>query len=109
MVLDVELAEKIIDKLADCTDYNVNIMNDKGIIVASKDKSRVGTFHEVALEIVQKKLDYKEVEAEDTFLGAKPGINMPLEHKKTIIGVLGLTGSFQNGQTDVRGGGRSGL
>ena len=49
MVLDVELAEKIIDKLADCTDYNVNIMNDKGIIVASKDKSRVGTFHEVAL------------------------------------------------------------
>ena len=104
MVLDVELAEKIIDKLADCTDYNVNIMNDKGIIVASKDKSRVGTFHEVALEIVQKKLDYKEVEAEDTFLGAKPGINMPLEHKKTIIGVLGLTGSFQNGQTDVRGG-----
>ncbi len=105
MVLDVELAEKIIDKLADCTDYNVNIMNDKGIIVASKDKSRVGTFHEVALEIVQKKLDYKEVEAEDTFLGAKPGINMPLEYKKTIIGVLGLTGSFQNGQTDVRGGG----
>lgn len=104
MVLDVELAEKIIDKLADCTDYNVNIMNDKGIIVASKDKSRVGTFHEVALEIVQKKLDYKEVEAEDTFLGAKPGINMPLEYKKTIIGVLGLTGSFQNGQTDVRGG-----
>ena len=69
MVLDVELAEKIIDKLADCTDYNVNIMNDKGIIVASKDKSRVGTFHEVALEIVQKKLDYKEVEGGGHFPG----------------------------------------
>lgn len=81
------MAERIIDKLVGCTDYNINIMNEKGIIVASKDKSRIGTFHEVAFEIVSKGLDYKEVEAEDTFLGVKPGINMALEYKKKIIGV----------------------
>ena len=86
-MLDVELAERIIDKLVGCTDYNINIMNEKGIIVASKDKSRIGTFHEVAFEIVSKGLDYKEVEAEDTFLSVKPGINMALEYKKKIIGV----------------------
>ena len=97
-MLEVELAEKIIDKLSGVTDYNINIMNEQGIIVASKDKSRIGTFHEVAFEIVNKKLDYKEVEAEDTFLGTKPGINMALEYKKKIIGVLGLTGQDNTGE-----------
>lgn len=93
-MLDVRLAEKIIDRLAECTDYNINIMDERGTIVASRDKSRVGTFHEVAFEIVSKKLDSKEVEAEDTFLGTKAGINMALEYKRDIIGVLGLTGKI---------------
>ncbi|QNM06703.1 CdaR family transcriptional regulator [Qiania dongpingensis] len=94
-MLDVELAEKIIEKLTECTDYNINIMNERGIIVASTDKSRVGTFHEVAFEIINKKLDFKEVEAEDTFLGTKAGINMALEYKRNVIGVLGLTGEIE--------------
>ena len=97
-MLNVELAERVIDKLSGCTEYNINIMNEKGIIVASKDKSRIGTFHEAAFEIIDKKLDYKTVEAEDTYLGTKPGINMAMEYKKKIIGVLGLTGEADNGE-----------
>lgn len=91
-MLNVELAEKIIDQLTECTDYNINIMDDRGIIVASRDKSRVGTFHEIAFEIVQKKLEVKEVEAKDNFLGTRAGINMALEYERRIIGVLSITG-----------------
>ncbi|MCI8465486.1 MAG: CdaR family transcriptional regulator [Lachnospiraceae bacterium] len=91
-MLNVELAEKIIDRLTECTDYNINIMDERGIIVASRDKSRVGTFHEVAFEIVRQNMESKEVEAEDTFLGTKAGINMALEYKRNVIGVIGITG-----------------
>ncbi len=91
-MLNVELSEKIIDRLTECTGYNINIMDERGIIVASRDKSRVGTFHEIAFEIVQKKLEVKEVEAEDTYPGTKAGINMALEYKRSTIGVLGITG-----------------
>lgn len=93
-MLDIKLTEKIIDKLAECTDYNINIMNEKGIVIASRDRSRVGTFHEVAWEIISKKLELKEVEAEDTFLGTKAGLNMALEFRKETVGVIGITGKI---------------
>ena len=47
-MLDKILAERFIDKISEFTEYNVNIMNEKGIIIASKDKDRIGGFHEIA-------------------------------------------------------------
>ena len=94
-MLDVGLTERIIEKLADCTDYNINIMDEKGIFIASTDKSRIGTFHEAAFEIVQKNLESREITGEDTFLGTREGVNMALKYKNRTIGVLGLTGEIE--------------
>ncbi|MCI9068423.1 MAG: hypothetical protein HFI65_07130 [Lachnospiraceae bacterium] len=33
-MLNVELSEKIIDRLTECTGYNINIMDERGIILA---------------------------------------------------------------------------
>ena len=91
-MLDVELAEKFIEKMSECTKYNINIMNKRGEIIASSDKSRVGTFHEIAYTIVQKQLDFVEVNFEEKFLGVRKGINMALKYKNETIGVIGVTG-----------------
>lgn len=94
-MLEVDLAEKLIEKLGECTNYNINIMNEKGIIIASKDRSRIGTFHEIAYRIIEEQLEFLEVDNENTFLGVKTGINMALKYKKDIIGVIGLTGEIK--------------
>lgn len=45
-ILDPTLAQKFIEKTAKYLDYNINILNDKGIIGASKDSSRLGCLME---------------------------------------------------------------
>ena len=52
-MIDALLAKKFIERITQYTEYNVNIMDEKGIIIASKNTSRIGTFHEVALQIIQ--------------------------------------------------------
>ncbi|MGE4484477.1 MAG: CdaR family transcriptional regulator [Oscillospiraceae bacterium] len=91
-MLEVELAEKFIEKMSECTKYNINIMNMRGEIIASGDNSRVGTFHEIAYTIIQKQLDFVEVNFEEKFLGVRKGINMALKYKNETIGVIGVTG-----------------
>ena len=44
-MFDVEIARKFIERLTAYTSYNVNIMNERGIIIASRNPERIGTFH----------------------------------------------------------------
>lgn len=91
-MMDHELAERLIGKLVSYMDYNVNLMDEKGIIIASTDKGRVGSFHEIAYNIMKKSQDIVEVEDNDGFLGVRSGINMALEFEHKKIGVVGVTG-----------------
>ena len=50
-MLEETLAKKLIERVSEYTSYNVNIMNEDGIIIASVDPKRVGTFHEAAYVI----------------------------------------------------------
>lgn len=52
-MLENSLAEKLIEQVTRYTSYNVNIMNEKGVIIASRNPERIGKFHEVAWQIVQ--------------------------------------------------------
>lgn len=91
-MIDVMLAEQFIEKMSDWTAYNINIMNEKGIIIASRDKSRIGTFHEVAYQMLQNGEGCKEVGTEKGYLGVKRGVNMTIDYKNQAVGVIGLTG-----------------
>lgn len=90
------LAKKYIEKIDPSFDYNVNIMNDKGIIVASKDKTRIGDFHEVAYGLLTGKLHTGVIEEQGKYIGTKPGINMFIDYKGKHVGVICVTGDPAN-------------
>ncbi len=87
-----EIAEKFITKLTAYTKYNINIMDDRGVIIASRNPERVGTFHEAAFDIIKNNREIVHVSQDDRMLGTKPGVNLPLHHHNRVIGVIGVTG-----------------
>lgn len=87
-ILEPELAQKFIDKIAKHLEYNINIMNDKGIIIASKDASRVGNFHEVAFSMLEGTLETGIVNENQKYLGTKPGVNLFIDYKNKHEGVM---------------------
>lgn len=91
-MLDIALAEKFVKKATNYTQYNINIMNENGSIIASSDPDRVGSFHEVAYKIMNSDKDIIEVVSEDQFQGGRTGINIALFYKRKKVGVVGITG-----------------
>ncbi|WP_407372049.1 CdaR family transcriptional regulator [Carnobacterium sp.] len=82
-------ASLIVSKLMEDIPYNINIMNDLGIIIASGDSKRIGTSHRAAERAIKEK---KIIEVyRDTHL-EKKGTNEPIIYEGTIMGVVGITG-----------------
>ena len=92
-MIELVLAKKFIEQVTQYTDYNINIMNDQGVIIASRDPKRVGTFHEVAYYIVTGPEDMVVTSSDDDYPGVKPGINMVINIDGRREGVVGITGS----------------
>lgn len=88
-----EIAERFIARLTAYTDYNINIMNNKGIIIASRNPERIGTFHEIAFDIVTNRKDMIEVTESSKFVGVYPGVNLLLTQNGLPVGVIGVTGA----------------
>lgn len=91
-MLEVSLAQKLIEQITGYTSYNVNIMNGDGIIIASRDAERVGTFHEPAWQILHGAEDMITVESENDYPGVSRGINMVIAIDGKREGVVGVTG-----------------
>lgn len=92
ITLDTNLANRIIEKVKQYTDYNINIMNDRGVIVASLTEDRVGNFHEIAMRIIQGNQDEIVVNCDSKYVGTKSGVNIAVYYKNKKIGVVGITG-----------------
>lgn len=90
--LDATFANQIIEKVREYTDYNINIMNERGIIVASLTRERIGTFHEIAMRIIQGDQDEIVVEKNQKYVGTREGVNIAFYYKNRKIGVIGITG-----------------
>ena len=87
-------AKDIVDEISKLVKQNVNLMNEKGIIIASCDKERIGQFHEGAFKIITEKLDEYYINDEQSSETARKGLNLPLELDGEIVGVVGITGSY---------------
>lgn len=92
MYLHKNTATKIIREISMILDYDINIMDEKGAILASTDPSRVGMFHEGAFRIIQHQLKELPVYEDGQYQGCRKGINLPIVLKDKIIGVIGITG-----------------
>ena len=91
-MIETELAKKFIEQVTQYTEYNINIMNEQGVIIASRDPKRVGSFHEVAYYIVTGSEDMVVTSTEEDYPGVKPGINMVINIDGRREGVVGITG-----------------
>ncbi|MFU0799561.1 MAG: Transcriptional regulator, CdaR [Xylanivirga thermophila] len=92
-MIEVPLAKKFIEQVTQYTDYNINIMDHKGIIIASSDPKRVGSFHQVAYNIVNGTDDIVETFDNNDYPGVLPGINMVIKLEGKREGCVGITGS----------------
>jgi carbohydrate diacid regulator len=92
-MLQPELAEKIVREVQKLITEEIIVVNTQGIIMASTNRSRIGTFHEGALITSQQKKKLIITENETSQLkGVKSGINLPIFFQQEVIGVIGITG-----------------
>ena len=85
------LAEQIVNTIKDVCNHDINFIDCSGIILASTNPARIGTFHEIGLKAAQTGTSI-EVTEDDSFSGTQKGINMPLYHEGRILAVIGITG-----------------
>jgi carbohydrate diacid regulator len=92
-MLQPELAEKIVREVQKLITEEIIVVNIEGTIMASTNRSRIGTFHEGALVTSQQKKKLIITENETSKLkGVKSGINLPIFFQQEVIGVIGITG-----------------
>ncbi|WP_448632704.1 MULTISPECIES: sugar diacid recognition domain-containing protein [Pseudomonas fluorescens group] len=91
--LDHDLAQDIVDRAMAILPYNVNVMDNQGLILGSGEPERVNTRHEGA-QLVLANGRVVEIDAHTArhLKGVQPGINLPLMLDQRLIGVLGITG-----------------
>jgi carbohydrate diacid regulator len=98
MRIEAAECQKIVDRVIIILGKNINIMNDQGIIIASGNKKRIGTYHEAAKLAAHTKREIM-VDTDTRFVGCKKGINLPIYNADEVIGVIGITGE----PTEVKG------
>lgn len=89
--ITVELAQNIVMDMKKIINQDINYMNEKGIIVASTDVKRVGSFHGGAKK-VSKTNNKLIINYNEEYTGSFKGINLPIYFNHEIVGVLGITG-----------------
>ena len=95
MKLSTQIASSIVKEINQVIDENINIMDAKGMIMASSDPNRIGNFHEGAHTVVEHNLDQLIIKSENEYKGSKPGINIPIRFREETVGVIGMTGSSE--------------
>lgn len=94
MLLNKDIAQKLVDNIMESLGHNINIMNENGIIIASGSLERIGTYHQIAAEAIRQRerIDIYEGNISE-YIGVKEGINMPFYFHNKIAGVIGITGN----------------
>src|SRR5699024_12622049 len=82
--------------------YNINIMDEKGIILGSGHAQRINNFHEGALLVLKfgQPIVINEQDKEK-WKGAKPGVKLPIHLNRKLVGVFVFYGNIQD---DVQSG-----
>lgn len=91
MKLDKSLAFQVVSTIKDTCGQDINFIDKHGIIFASTNSDRIGTFHAVGHKAAQTKQAI-EVFSDDDFPGTQKGINMPLYYQGSFLAVIGITG-----------------
>lgn len=100
-LLGSRLTQQIVDEVAATLSQNINLMDDHGVIVASRDPSRIGHPHPGARSVLTtgQAVTVRAGEQGTDEPGAdlrgsdqQPGVNLPLRAGDEVVGVVGVTG-----------------
>ena len=92
MDLSPQDAMSIVTEMKRTIGRDVNIIENTGVILASTNKTRIGTVHEGARQLIENGLDSFTVWADDPSRGVQHGINLPVVLDGRIECVIGVTG-----------------
>lgn len=94
MRLTQEIATEVVTQTMKTIKYNINIMDERGVIQGSGHAHRINTFHEGALLVLKYGQPIVIYEKDkEKWMGAKPGVNLPIHFNGQIIGVVGISGN----------------
>jgi len=88
--LSEHTAQEIVDKMMQDIPYNINIMNDQGVIIGSGNRRRVGTIHQGAVKALA---TGTMIEVWADGRNEKQGTNEPIVIDNNRVGVIGITGN----------------
>ncbi len=86
------LAAQIVETVKDVCGYDINYINPNGMIYASTDEKRIGTYHEIGHQAAKAR-ETIEVRQGDDFQGVHPGVNLPFIYNGDLIAVIGISGN----------------
>ena len=92
MLINQTTAAEIIRRIKPVIDFDLNIMDNAGLILASTDANRINTYHEGAHILIERRLDELIVKENGAYDGCRKGVNLPIYFTTEIIGVIGITG-----------------
>lgn len=93
--LSRESAQAIVEEVGAIVRQNINMMDRQGRVIASTDASRVGSIHEIARQMVENATGELYVSEEQATSTVRTGLNLSLSHQGHIVGVIGITGPYE--------------
>ncbi len=88
-------AQKIVQELSGVIGHKINIMDEKGQIIASSDSGRLGTYHEGARRLLRMHLQELIIHSDQEYEGCREGVNYPIVIGRQTLGVVGITGPYR--------------
>lgn len=92
MLLQEQDAQNIVDEMKASIHRDINIMDERGVIIASTNPARRGTLHLGAARIIREGLSSLTIGKDNPEEGVQRGINLPISIGGELAGVIGITG-----------------
>ena len=93
-ILTPALAQEIAGETSAIIGLNIIITDAAGIVLGSGDRSRIGSFHEASLSVVEHRHEEShDAEEASRLQGVKPGMTLPIVHQDVVVGTVGITGT----------------
>ncbi|MCR8643175.1 helix-turn-helix domain-containing protein [Paenibacillus sp. N1-5-1-14] len=88
------LAQEIVRRTMNVIQYNVNVMDEHGVIIGSGDNRRIGQLHEGAVIAIERRGRFEvDADLQEKLSGVQHGTNLVIEFQNEVVGVIGITGN----------------
>ncbi|MEN1969837.1 sugar diacid recognition domain-containing protein [Lentibacillus sp. N15] len=91
MNISTKLAQAIVFDMKEIIKQDINYINTDGIIIASTNKNRIGSFHGGGKKVSETS-DNLIIRYDGEYQGSRKGINLPIYFDSKIVGAIGITG-----------------